>query len=117
VPWASKEALLGATEVGANDAGETLFSSQATELLRAWWKPDQYVQDVTSGNSRVGWVIRALLVGLFNRFQQANASFLPRFCLIRGCKRYPFIEEALRAGWSRSVISRRGRPSTSTECS
>ena len=37
-------------------------------------------------------VIRALLVGLFNRFQQANARFLPRLCLIRGCKRYPFIE-------------------------
>jgi hypothetical protein len=75
-----------------------LFSCQATELLRAtkgllpWWEPNQYVQDITSGNSTVPRVIRALLVGLFNRFQQANARFLPRFCLIRGCKRYPFIE-------------------------
>ena len=49
-------------------------------------------QDITSGNSTVPRVIRALLIGLFNRFQQANARFLPRFCLIRGCKRYPFIE-------------------------
>ena len=95
---ASKEALLGATQIGTNEAGETLFSCQATELLKAtkgvlpWWEPDQYVRDITSGNSTVGRVIRALLVGLFNRFQQANARVLPRFCLIRGCKRYPFIE-------------------------
>jgi hypothetical protein len=95
---ASQEALLGATQIGTNQAGEALFSCQATELLRAtrgllpWWEPSQYVQDITSGNSTVPRVIRALLVGLFNRFQQANARFLPRFCLIRGCKRYPFIE-------------------------
>ena len=95
---ASRAALQGATEIGTNDAGQTLYSCQATELLRAskgllpWWDPSQYVQDVTSGNSTVPRVIRALLVGLFNRFQRANARFLPRFCLIRGCKRYPFIE-------------------------
>src|SRR5262247_2028086 len=51
----SKEALLGATEVGTNDAGQTLYSCQATELTRAtksllpWWEPSQYVQDVASG--------------------------------------------------------------------
>jgi hypothetical protein len=95
---ASKEALLRSTQVGTNEAGQTLFSCQATELLRAtkgllpWWEPRQYVHDITSGNSTVQRVTRALLVGLFNRFQQANARFLPRFCLIRGCKRYPFIE-------------------------
>ena len=95
---ASREAVLGATEIGTNDAGERLFSCQATELLRAtkgllpWWEPSQYVQDIASGNSTVPRVIRALLVGLFNRFQHANARLLPRFCLIRGCKRYPFIE-------------------------
>ena len=104
VAGASKEALLGATEVGTNDAGQTLFSCQATELMRAskgllpWWEPNQYVQDVTSGNSTPGRVIRALLVGLFNRFQQANARFLPRFCLIRGGKRYPFIEGSATSG-------------------
>jgi hypothetical protein len=95
---ASEKGLVGTTEVGTNEAGETLFSCQATELLKAskgllpWWEPSQYVQDVGSGNSTVPRVIRALLVGLFNRFQQANARLLPRFCLIRGCKRYPFIE-------------------------
>jgi hypothetical protein len=95
---ASRKTLLATTQVGTNEAGQTLFSCQATELLRAttgllpWWEPSQYVEDVTSGNSTLPRVVRALAVGLFNRFQQANARFLPRFCLIRGCKRYPFIE-------------------------
>ena len=101
---ASKEALFAATQIGTNEAGEALFSCQATELLRAstglltWWEPSQYVEDVTSGNSTVRRVVRALLVGLLNRFQQANARFLPRFCLIRDCKRYPFIEGKATSG-------------------
>jgi hypothetical protein len=100
----SKEALLAATQIGTNEAGQALFSCQATELLRAskgllpWWKPSQYVEDITSGNSTVRRVVRALLVGLFNRFQQANARFLPRFCLIRDCKRYPFIRGKVTSG-------------------
>jgi len=101
---ASIETLTAATQTGTNEAGQTLFSCQATELLRAskgllpWWEPSQYVQDVTSGNSTVPRVIRALLVGLFNRFQRANARLLPRFCLVRGCKRYPFIEGRATSG-------------------
>jgi len=97
-------ALFAATQIGTNEAGEALFSCQATELLRAskgllpWWEPRQYVEDITSGNSTVWRVVRALLVGLFNRFQQANARFLPRFCLIRDCKRYPFIEGKAASG-------------------
>ena len=103
-PGASTEALTAATQIGTNEAGQTLFSCQATELLRAskgllpWWEPSQYVEDVTSGNSTVPRVVRALLVGLFNRFQRANARFLPRFCLIRGCRRYPFIEGSATSG-------------------
>jgi hypothetical protein len=54
--------------------------------------PEPGRADITSGNSTVTRVIRALLVGLFNRFQRANARLLPRLCLIRACKRYPFIE-------------------------
>jgi hypothetical protein len=101
---ASREALTAATQIGTNEAGQTLFSCQATELTKAskgllpWWEPSQYVQDVASGNSTVFRVVRALLVGLFNRFQRANARFLPRFCLIRGCKRYPFIEGKATSG-------------------
>ena len=100
----SRKTLSGATQIGTNEAGEPLFSCQATELLRAskgllpWWEPNQYVQDVTSGNSTVPRVIRALLVGLFNRFQRANARLLPRFCLVKGCKRYPFIEGKATSG-------------------
>jgi len=100
----STEALVAATQTGTNAAGQTLFSCQATELMQAskgllpWWEPSQYVEDVTSGNSTVPRVIRALLVGLFNRFQQANARFLPRFCLIRSCKRYPFIDGKATSG-------------------
>src|SRR4030095_11644078 len=80
----SKEALLGSAEVGTNEAGQTLYSCQATELMRAtkgllpWWEPSQYVQDVASGNSTPLRVARAFLVGLFNRFQTANVRFLPR---------------------------------------
>jgi hypothetical protein len=101
---ASREALTAATQIGTNEAGQTLFSCQATELTKAskgllpWWEPSQYVQDVASGNSTVFRVVRALLVGLFNRFQRANARFLPRFCLVRGCKRYPFIEGKATSG-------------------
>jgi hypothetical protein len=94
----SRETLVRATQKGTNEAGQTLYSCQATEVLRStkgplgWWEPTQYVEDVASGNSTVPRVVRALLVGLFNRFQQANARLLPRFCLIQGCKRYPFIK-------------------------
>ena len=92
------ETLSQATEVGTNEAGQTLFSCQATEVVRAtegpiqWWDPRQYLEDVTSGNSTVKRVVRNILIGLFNKFQKANARLLPRFCLIQGCKRYPFIK-------------------------
>ena len=52
-------------------------ASESDRGLLPWWEPNQYVEDITSGNSTVPRVIRALLIGLFNRFQQANARFLP----------------------------------------
>jgi hypothetical protein len=97
-PTVTEETLLRATQVGTNDAGQTLFSCQATEVLRAtkgplnWWEPRQYVEDLSSGNSTIKRVVRALLVGLFNRFQKATARLLPRFCLIQGGRRYPFLK-------------------------
>ena len=77
--------------------GEEVFSCQATELVRAtsampWWRPGQYVRDVRSGNASVGRVIRSLLVGLFNKFQKANARVAPGFGLIHGAKPYPFVD-------------------------
>ena len=86
------------TRTNASEVGGPIYSCQATELLRAttrpinWWEPDQYVEDVHSGNASVPKVVRGLLVGFFNKFQQANARLLPRFCLVRGCKPYPFVE-------------------------
>jgi hypothetical protein len=91
------EALL-AHAVRADSAdGEPVYSCQATELLRAttrtlkWWEPEQYVEDIRSGNATVPNVLRGLLVGFFNKFQQVNARVLPRFCLIHDCKPYPFV--------------------------
>ena len=92
------ETLSQATQVGTNAAGQALFSCQATEVSRAtegpvnWWEPRQYVDDLTSRNSTIQRVVRALLVGLFNRFQRASARFLPRSWQIQGGKRYPFIK-------------------------
>jgi hypothetical protein len=98
-PACTRETLFReTTRPDASDDGETLYSCQATQLLRAttrplnWWEPDQYIEDVRSGNASVSKVARGLLVGFFNKFQQANARLLPRFCLIRGCKPYPFVE-------------------------
>jgi hypothetical protein len=81
-----------------DDSGEEIFTCQATELRRAttstipWWEPGQYVRDVRSGNARVGHVIRGLVVGLFNKFQEANVRFLSQRPLIHGGRRYPFVE-------------------------
>ena len=96
-PGATRETLVAATERAAAEDGERLYACQATELLRAttrtlkWWEPDQYVEDVRSGNASVRSVVRGLLVGFFNKFQQANARVLPRLCLVHDCKPYPFV--------------------------
>jgi hypothetical protein len=98
------EELERATQNGTNEAGQILYSCQATEIPRAtrgpltWWQPRQYVQDITSGNSTPWRVGRALLIGLFNRFQLANKRLLPQRCLIEKCRRYPFIKGAAAKG-------------------
>jgi hypothetical protein len=77
--------------------GEKIYSCQATELKRAtpsevpWWQPAQYVQDIRSGNATLGRVIRGVMVGFFNKLQQVNTRFLPRFTLIHGGNEYPFL--------------------------
>ncbi len=78
------------------ESGE-LFTCQATELARAttstipWWEPGQYVRDIQSGNASIRQVAHGLLVGFFNKFQKANARLLPRFPLIGGARKYPFV--------------------------
>ena len=94
----TKETLFAEAE-RPDSAGEggRAYSCQATELLRAttrtlkWWEPEQYVEDVRSGNAPVANVLRGLLVGFLNKFQQVNARLLPRFCLLHNCKPYPFV--------------------------
>jgi hypothetical protein len=91
---------MAATRAPSGD-GET-FSCQATELTRAapvrvgWWNLAQYVRDVRSGNARPGPMLRSVIILLFNKFQGANRRFLPpRFRLIRGSQRYPFLTGSL----------------------
>ena len=93
-----------ATSQTLNDAtrrttssGEEVFSCQATELLRAttapvpWWEPGQYVRDVRSGNAGVGRVFRGLVIGFFNKLQQANVRLAPSYPLVHGGRSYPFL--------------------------
>lgn len=88
--------------------GEERYSCQATELLRA--APTclplkdmrQYVMDVRSGNAGVFAVLRAFLVGLFNRYQKASKRILPRWLWIRGGMRWGWLKG--RAGAKTPVV-------------
>jgi hypothetical protein len=77
------------------------FSCQATELLRAAptrvppWDVRQYVLDVRSGNTGVLALIRTVLVGLFNEYQDFSRRFVPRPLRIHGGKRFPFLDGTL----------------------
>ena len=81
--------------------GEELFSCQATELLRA--APEllpfrdlgQYAQDVRSGNVGLLAVLRALLVGLFNRLQGLSTRVLPRRLRFCDGLRWGFVKGSL----------------------
>ena len=77
--------------------GEERFSCQATELLRA--APEslpirdlgQYVVDLRSGNVGLLALLRAFLVGLFNRLQDRSTRVLPRRLWFRGGMRWRFL--------------------------
>ena len=81
--------------------GEELFSCQATELLRA--APEllpfrhlgQYAWDLRSGNAGIYAVLRALLVGVFNRLQSASTRVLPRRLLFRDGLPWGFVKGTL----------------------
>jgi hypothetical protein len=89
-----------ARRAGASN-GEELFSCQATELLRA--APEllpfrdlgQYVRDVRSGNVGIAAVLRAVLVGLFNRLQDLSTRVLPRWLWFREGLRWGFVKGTL----------------------
>jgi hypothetical protein len=76
--------------------GEELFACQATELQRAtepqpFLEVRQYVADYRSGNVNLFWIIRAFLVGVFNRLQGKSRRLLPRRLWIRNGRRWPFL--------------------------
>ncbi len=78
------------------EAGETLYSCQATELPRAVGRvipmhdARQYVNDVRYGNASAWSAVRGILVGAFNQFQDRSLK-LPARLRIRGGNRYPFL--------------------------
>jgi hypothetical protein len=93
--------LMAATRVATAPSEEERFSCQATEIIRAapvqvpWWDVRQYVRDVRAGNASALAMTRSVSILLFNKFQGANRRFLPRLPLIRGGRKYPFIEGKL----------------------
>jgi hypothetical protein len=103
-PGTSLPLLMDATrKPGQGEAaGEEVFSCQATELLRAApsrippWDLGQYVADVRSTNFGLYTVVRSVLVGAFNEYQDLSARFLPRWLRIHQGKRFPYLDGALR---------------------
>ncbi|WP_031164694.1 hypothetical protein [Streptosporangium roseum] len=105
VGLAAGRRLLPILEVAARKEpgpdGEERFSCQATELLRA--APTclplkdvrQYVTDVRTGNAGTFFALRALLVGLFNRFQDRSGRVLPSWLQIKGGLRWGFVRGRL----------------------
>jgi hypothetical protein len=113
-PTTSRGATLAAIEQATRrgvDDGETVYSCQATELKRAtaaelpWWQPGQYLRDVRSGNATPRRVIRGLVIGFFNKLQQANTRFLPRLTMIHGGNEYPFLQGRARGRQPRSGLN------------
>src|SRR5262245_30676112 len=93
-PVATEDTLHDDTVVGVDADGTTLYRCAATELMRAssplpTYEPTQYVADVRSGNFRALFVIRGLLILLFNKFQ-ALSRILPRRLRIVDGMPYPF---------------------------
>lgn len=94
-PVATENTLHDDTVAGVDNEGATLYRCAATELLRASsplpnYTPRQYVEDVRSGNYRTLFVIRGLLILLFNKFQTLSRK-LPRRLRIADGQTYPFI--------------------------
>ena len=94
-PAATEKTLHDDTVAGIDVDGATLYRCAATELLEASsplpsYKIPQYVADVRSGNYRPLFVIRGLLILLFNKFQALSRK-LPRRLRIADGLPYPFL--------------------------
>src|SRR5262249_23220322 len=96
------DVLAASSRTGAN--GETLYSCQATDVLKFTshmraWDPRQYFRDLTSGNLSTGLgaprrAHRALelLLGIIKILHAATISFFNHVQERRHCAIYPFIE-------------------------
>jgi hypothetical protein len=93
-PVPTEKILHDDTIAGVDTDGATLYRCAATELLRASsplppHEVGQYVADVRSGNFSALFVIRGLLIFLFNKFQALSRK-LPRQLRIADGLPYPF---------------------------
>lgn len=93
---------LAAATRRSDDSGASVYSCQATELMRAaptflpFWDVRQYVRDVRSGNAGAWATVRSVVVGAFNKYQDLSKNVLPRALRIRDGLRFPFIQGRLR---------------------
>jgi hypothetical protein len=92
---ATEETLHADTVAGIDSDGATLYRCAATEVLRATkplpaLEPKQYVADVRSGNFSALYVIRGLIILVFNKFQTLSSKLLPRPLRLAGGRPYPF---------------------------
>jgi hypothetical protein len=93
--------LLPLLQIGARgpafEDGSENFRCQATELLRAapavlpLLEFGQFSEDVRTGNFGVGWTVRAIGVGVYNRLQRASNKSLPRWARVRGGKEWGYL--------------------------
>jgi hypothetical protein len=88
-------------EAGSEPRDEPCYACQATELLRAtperipFWNASSYIRDVRSGNVGAWAMLVCLVIGIFNKAQDVTRGRLPKRLMIRGGRRFPFIEGRL----------------------
>jgi hypothetical protein len=88
-------------EPGSEPHDEPYYACQATELLRAtseripFWNAGSYIRDIRSGNVGSRAMLMCLLIGIFNKAQDVTRDRLRERLLIRGGRRFPFIEGRL----------------------
>jgi hypothetical protein len=96
-PPAVTESTLEGLTSHTDDAGETVYRCQATELLNAsrhlsGFDPRQYVKDIRYRNVRLATMIKGLAVTAFNKLQSVSGRVLPPRLRFKGGRFYPFYQ-------------------------
>jgi hypothetical protein len=98
----TREALIRATQPAARqeEGKGTIYSCQATELLRAsaplpWWDARQYVRDYRCGTAGISDIVRMMFLWTFRKALKIGASrgllwMYDRFQRMRGGIPYPY---------------------------